>query len=123
MPVRRSRWPAAMVAVPLFGFSVPSLTRSVAITGGLIVFVALGSALGQSPSPSPRSPALIRGRVFGTADGMSIPNVRITVEPPIEGAPSVVMSDAEGRFSVLAAIGRSRVVAAKSGFGRIEVAP
>ena len=53
--------------------------------------------------------------------GEPLPNVRITVMADTSGAP-VVLTDAEGRFTILAPAGRG-IVASKSGYARTELPP
>lgn len=54
--------------------------------------------------------------------GTPLPNVRITVTGIPLGAP-VVLTDADGRFSVPALVGRFTIVASKSTYARSEITP
>ncbi len=71
-------------------------------------------------SPSPQT-ATISGRVVADDTGEPLPNVRITVTGIASGA-DVVLTDADGRFSVLAPEGRG-IVASKFGYARNEFLP
>jgi protocatechuate 3,4-dioxygenase beta subunit len=93
----------------------------------LALIAAILSALTlPARGQSPRAPAAssetttISGRVVADATGDPIPNVRITVTAAA-GA-SVVLTDSDGRFSLLAPAGPHNIVAGKSAYARYEMA-
>ena len=95
--------------------------RRLALAAVILGAVALPTK-GQSPRTptAPLQTTSISGRVVDNGTGSALPNVRITVTAVPLGAP-VVLTDADGRFSLLAPDGARGIVASKSGYARTEV--
>lgn len=92
-------------------FSMTRVWLAVAVAG-----MAVWPAHGQTPTTA------VSGRVISDQTGAPLPNVQVTVTSEGLGAP-VVLTDADGRFSLAPVSGSFRVVASKTGYGRTEVAP
>jgi hypothetical protein len=61
----------------------------------------------------------ISGRVIADDTGEALHNARVGLSPSAQGTP-VVLSDADGRFTIAAPAGRYSVVASKTGYARRE---
>jgi hypothetical protein len=87
-----------------------------------LVFSAIGVTLAQSPSRIPaRAPNVISGQVIADETGDPIENAQVTPTPAGLGT-SVVLTDGNGRFELVAAGIISGVIINKSGYTRREMA-
>src|SRR5438132_12737438 len=66
-----------------------------------------------------QQPQTITGRVIADDTGDPLHNARVSLSPSAQGTP-VVLSDADGRFTITVPAGRYNVVASKTGYGRRE---
>src|SRR5262245_63474552 len=82
-------------------------------------FVAAAIILVEASSPTAQS--AIAGRVVIDATGDPLPNARVTLRSNTLGTP-VVLTDADGRFSLTASQERATLAVSKSGYAPIEVA-
>src|SRR3981189_583540 len=72
------------------------------------------------PTPAPQTRS-ISGRVVADDTGDPIANARVTLSPATPGAP-VVLTDREGRFTLIAASPRVTLTASKSSYSHQELA-
>jgi protocatechuate 3,4-dioxygenase beta subunit len=84
-----------------------------------IIVAPRAQAVRDSPARTGQTVA-ISGRVVADDTGDPLPNARVTLTPASAGT-RVVLSDAEGRFTLSASAGRHTVVASKSGYARREL--
>jgi uncharacterized GH25 family protein len=85
----------------------------------IILVAPRAQAVRDSPARTGQAVA-ISGRVVADDTGDPLPNARVTLTPA-SAATRVVLSDAEGRFTLSASAGRHTVVASKSGYARREL--
>src|SRR5580658_1189884 len=82
---------------------------------------AWAQARGQSPTNDAPA-ATITGRVIAERSGDPIPNARVTLSPESLALP-VVLTDADGRFSLAAPAGVHSVAVRKGGYARDDATP
>ena len=82
---------------------------------------AWAQARGQSPTNDAPA-ATITGRVVAESSGDPIPNARVTLSPESLALP-VVLTDADGRFSLTAPAGVHTVAVRKAGYARDDATP
>jgi protocatechuate 3,4-dioxygenase beta subunit len=103
-----------------------SVMKVVLVLLGLVLIAviaapALAQARGQSPTNDAPA-ATITGRVVGDSSGDPIPNARVTLSPESPTLP-VVLTDADGRFSLAAPAGVHTVAVRKAGYARDDATP
>jgi hypothetical protein len=106
--------------------SCSSVRKVVLVFLGLVLIAviaapALAQARGQSPTnDAPATP--IAGRVVADSSGDPIPNARVTLSPEATALP-VVLTDADGRFSLAGLAGVHGVAVRKAGYARDDATP
>src|SRR5438046_1593846 len=93
------------------------------VLGVVVVCATLEVVSGFSRTVTqPAQPArTITGRVIADDTSDPLHNARVSLSPSAQGTP-VVLSDADGAFTITVPTGRYSIVASKTGYGRREVA-
>jgi hypothetical protein len=97
------------------------MTRILLSAWILIAFPVIARAQPARDVPPPPPAATIAGRVVADGTNDPLPNVRVAIAAGVS-AGRVVLSDADGRFTITTAAGRHTISARKTGYAPAETA-